>query len=138
MTKEKILFICTNNSARSQIAEGYLKHKYGEYYDVYSAGTEPTKVNPLAIKVMAEIGIDISNHYSKSLQEFDGEEFEQVITVCGGGIDQACPFFPGGKKQIHKGFKDPATIQGNENEKIKVFREVRGEITSWIDTEFKK
>ncbi len=137
MSKEKILVICTNNSARSQMAEGYLKSKYGEYYDVYSAGTKPTEVNPNAIKLMAEIGIDISNHHSKSIQEFEGMEFDLVITVCG-GADQACPFFPGGKKLIHKGFKDPAAIQVNENEKIKVFREVRDEIITWINSEFEK
>ncbi|MGZ7068309.1 MAG: arsenate reductase ArsC, partial [Methanobacterium sp.] len=92
MVKERILFICTNNSARSQMAEGYLKRKYGEYYDVYSAGTEPTTVNPYAIKVMKEIDIDISNNRSKSLEEFEGVEFYHVITVCG-GVSQACPFF---------------------------------------------
>jgi arsenate reductase len=137
VAKEKILFICTNNSARSQMAEGYLKHRYGEYYDVYSAGTAPTTVNPYAIKVMGEIGIDISNHYSKSLKEFEGMEFDQVITVCG-GTDQACPFFPGGKIHTHQGFKDPAAFQGTENNKIKAFRKSRDEIISWIDEEFKK
>lgn len=137
MPKERILFICTNNSARSQIAEGYLKHAYGEHYEVFSAGTEPTSVNPYAIKAMKEIGIDISAHRSKSLNEFEGQEFDHVITVCG-GASQSCPFFPGGKRYTHKGFKDPVAAEGNENEKIKVFREVRDEITSWIDEEFKK
>lgn len=135
--KEKILFICTNNSARSQIAEGYLKHVYGDYYEVHSAGTEPTIVNPYAIKVMDEIGIDISKHRSKSLKEFEGHEFDQVITVCS-GAEKACPFFPGGKKYIHQGFKDPACAKGSEKEKMKVFQEVRDEIISWVDTQFKK
>ena len=137
MAIERVLFICTNNSARSQMAEGYLKHAYGEYYEVYSAGTEPTTVNPYAIKVMEEIGIDISNHHSKSLKDIEGMEFDQVITVCG-GASQTCPFFPGGKKYTHKGFKDPAAVEGNENEKNKMFREVRDEIISWIDEAFKK
>lgn len=135
MTKERVLFICTNNSARSQMAEGYLKHEYGEYYEVYSAGTEPTTVNPCAIKVMEEIGIDISNHHSKGLEEFEGMEFDQVITVCG-GASQACPFFPGGKKYTHKGFKDPAAVEGNE--KIKAFRKIRDEIITWINKNYKK
>lgn len=135
--KERILVICTNNSARSQIAEGYFRHAYGEYYDVRSAGTEPTTVNPYSIKVMDEIGIDISKHRSKSIKEFESQEFDQVITVCS-GAEKACPFFHGGKKYIHQGFKDPACVKGNEEEKMKVFREVRDEIISWIDTQFKK
>lgn len=119
------------------MSEGYLKQAYREYYEVFSAGTEPTSVNPYAIKVMMEIGVDISNHRSKSLNEFEGQEFDHVITVCG-GASQACPFFPGGKKYTHKSFKDPAAAEGNENDKIKIFREVRDEITSRIDKEFKK
>jgi len=137
MTIERVLFICTNNSARSQMAEGYLKHAYGKYYEVYSAGTEPKAVNPSAIHVMDEIGIDISNHRSNSIAEFEGMEFDQVITVCG-GTGQACPFFPDGKKYTHKEFKDPAAVLGNKNDIIMVFREVRDEIISWIDVEFRK
>ncbi len=132
-SKERILFICTNNSARSQMAEGYLNHAYGDYYEVYSAGTEPTTVNPYAIKVMKEIDIDIFSHSSKSIKEFESMEFDHVITVCG-GADQACPFFLGGKKYTHKGFKDPACVKGDEKEKMRVFREVRDEIIMWILT----
>ncbi len=91
-SKEKVLIICNHNSARSQIAEGLLKSLYGDYYDVYSAGSDPTTVNPYAIKVMAEIGVDISGNRSKSLKEFDGLEFDYVVTVCGGD-GQACPIF---------------------------------------------
>lgn len=94
--KERILVICTNNSARSQIAEGYFNHAHRKYYETHSAGTEPTTVNPYAIKVMSEIGIDISKQRSKSLIEFEGHEFDQVITVCS-GAEKACPFFLGGK-----------------------------------------
>jgi arsenate reductase len=90
--KEKVLIICKHNSARSQIAEGLLKSLYGKYYDVYSAGSDPTAVNPYAINVMAEIGVDISENLSKNLKEFDGLEFDYVVTVCGGD-SQACPFF---------------------------------------------
>lgn len=118
------------------MAEGYLKHVYEEYYEVYSAGPETT-INHYAIKVMGEIGIDISNHHSKSLEEFEGMKFDHVMTVCG-GARQACPFFPGGKKYTHKGFKDPAAVEGNGNKKIKMFREVRDKIISWIDESFKK
>jgi arsenate reductase len=91
--KEKVLIICNHNSARSQIAEGLLKSLYGKYYEVYSAGSDPTNINPYAIKVLAEIGVDISENRSKSLKEFDGLEFDYVVTVCGGD-GQACPFFP--------------------------------------------
>ncbi|MEN6573070.1 arsenate reductase ArsC [Methanobacterium aggregans] len=135
--KEKILIICTNNSSRSQMAEGYFKHAHGEYYDVHSAGTEPTTVNPYAVKVMKELGIDISDHRSKSLKEFEGQEFDQVITVCG-GAKEACPFFPGAKNYMHHGFKDPACVNGTQEEKMNVFREVRDEIIFWINETFKK
>lgn len=134
--REKILIICTNNSSRSQMAEGYFKHAYGKYYDVYSAGIEPTAVNPYSVKVMRELGIDISNHRSKSLKEFEGQEFDHVITVCG-GAKEACHFFPGGKNYMHQGFKDPACVKGTEEEKIKIFGKVRDEIIIWIDETFK-
>ena len=104
--KEKVLIICNHNSARSQIAEGLLKSLYGKYYDVYSAGSDPTTVNLYAIKVLAEIGIDISKNRSKSLKEFEGLEFDYVVIVCGGD-SQACPFFSGGKTYFHESFKDP-------------------------------
>ena len=90
--KKKVLFICTHNSARSQMAEGILRTLYGDRYEAYSAGTQPTKVNPYAIKVMSEIGIDISNHRSKSAEEFRGKEFDYVVTVCD-NVKEACPFF---------------------------------------------
>ena len=133
--KKKVLFICTHNSARSQMAEGILRTLYGDRYEAYSAGTQPTKVNPYAIKVMSEIGIDISNHRSKSAEEFRGKEFDYVVTVCD-DAKEACPFFPGGKTYLHKGFKDPSEFKGNENEIVAEFQRVRDEIKRWIEETF--
>ena len=134
--KEKVLIICNHNSARSQIAEGLLKSLYGEYYDVYSAGNNPTNVNPFAIKVMAEIGIDISENRSKSLKEFEGLEFDYVVTVCG-GEGQACPFFSGGKNYLHESFEDPTEVYSTDKEKTDAFRRIRDEINVWIEETFK-
>lgn len=129
--KKRILFICTHNSARSQIAEGLVNSLYNEKYKAFSAGIEPTRINPFAIKVMAEIGIDISNQGSKSLEEFINQDFDWVITVCD-NANENCPFFPGGKKRIHKGFKDPTAVTGNDIEKLTAFRTVRDKILGWI------
>jgi len=134
--KEKVLIICNHNSARSQIAEGLLKSLYGGYYEVYSAGSDPTTVNPFAIKVLAEIGADISENRSKSLKEFEGLGFDYVVTVCG-GAGQACPFFSGGKTYFHKSFEDPAEIDGTDHDKIDAFRRTRDEIKEWIEKTFK-
>lgn len=133
--KEKVLFICKNNSARSQMAEGLLKHFYGEYYEVYSAGSLPTEVNPVAIEVMGEIGIDISVNESKSLEKFQGMNFGHVVTLCDEG---SCPVFLGGKNFIHHGFKDPNAFNGSKDDKIALFRRVRDEIKVWIKTEFNR
>ena len=111
--KQKVLFICTHNSARSQMAEGLLNALYGDRYEAYSAGTQPTEVNPYAIKVMAEMGIDISKHRSKSVEEFRGKKFDYVVTVCD-HAKETCPFFPGGEKYLHQGFKDPSDLRGEK------------------------
>lgn len=116
------------------MAEGLLKSFYGEYYDVHSAGSSPSTLNPYAAKVMAEIGIDISNHRSKSLKEFQGIKFDYVVTVCSEG---ACPFFPGGKRYLHKSFKDPTRFKGHYEDKIRVFRSLRDEMKVWIEDTFK-
>ena len=132
---QKILFICTHNSARSQMAEGLMRALFGNKFESYSAGTVATGVNPLAIKVMAEIGIDISHHRSKSVEEFRGWKFDYVVTVC----DQAketCPFFPGAKEYLHKGFEDPSQYRGNEA--LEKFRKVRDEIKEWLIETFSK
>lgn len=133
--KKKVLFICTRNSARSQMAEGFLNDLYGDRYEAYSAGIEPTEVNPYAIKAMAEINVDISKQRSKSIEEFRRNNFEYVVTVCD-HAKEACPFFPGGKKLLHKGFKDPSEFRGTEYEILAEFRRVRDEIKDWIEKTF--
>lgn len=135
--KQKILFICTHNSARSQMAEGYLNARYGDRYSGFSAGTEVTRVHPLAIRVMNDIGIDISHHRSKELIEFFDLDIDQVITVCD-SAHAVCPMFPGAKKTVHISFPDPSSATGSEEEQIEVFRKVRDEITGWIDTQYGK
>jgi arsenate reductase len=133
--KRNILFICTHNSARSQIAEGIINKLYGDRYEAFSAGIDPSEVNSIAIQVMSEIGIDISGHYSKSIEQFVEQEFDYVITVCD-HAKETCPFFPGGKERIHKGFADPAAIDGTAEEKMAGFRRIRDEIKQWIDEKF--
>ena len=125
---KRVLILCTGNSARSQMAEGLLRHlSPQDRFEVFSAGTEPSRVNPLAIEAMREMGIDISGQRSKSVDEFRGQEFDYVITVC----DQAaenCPVFPGKAERIHWSFDDPAAVEGDEGARLAVFRRVRDEI----------
>jgi arsenate reductase len=128
MTKRSVLILCTGNSCRSHLAEGILRHAAGDLFDVYSAGSKPAGyVHPLAIKVMKEIGIDISGHKSKHMNEFLDRKIDTVITVCG-HADQACPMFPGQVNRYHWGFDDPAHAQGTEEEILAVFRRVRDQI----------
>lgn len=123
-----ILILCTGNSCRSHLAEGILEHALGDSFRVVSAGSNPAGyVHPLGIKAMAEIGIDISDHTSKHLNEFLNEDIETVITVCG-NADQACPVFPGQMNRHHWPFDDPAHATGSEEEQLQVFRRVRDEI----------
>jgi arsenate reductase len=133
--KKRVLFICTHNAARSQMAEGFLRALHGNRYEVFSAGTEPGRVSPYAIMVMAEIGIDIGAHHSKSIQEFLNQDFDHVITVCD-HAKESCPYFPGGKKILHKSFEDPSALTGTEEEIMAAFRRVRDEIRNWIENEF--
>jgi arsenate reductase len=133
--RKRVLFICTHNSARSQMAEGLVKTLYPDRYEAFSAGTEPSGVNPYAIRVMSELGIDISRNRAKGLDEFLNMEFDYVVTVCD-HAKQTCPFFPGGRELVHKGFEDPAAFEGNEDEKAAVFRRVRDEIRDWITEVF--
>ena len=125
--KKKVLFLCTHNSCRSQMAEGIVNHYLGESFQAFSAGTEKTRVNPLAIQILAEIGIDISGHYSKTLDQFEGEKFDHVITLCGSANEQ-CPIFFGGVKRVHIGFDDPSRTVGTQDEILRDFRRVRDEI----------
>ena len=133
--QKKVLFICTHNSARSQIAEGLMNTLFGDDYIAWSAGTEPAQVNPYAIKVMEEVGIDVTGHCSKGIESFLGQDFDYVITVCD-HANEVCPYFPGGKERIHKGFEDPALIEGPEEAKLARFRHTRDEIGAWIEKEF--
>jgi arsenate reductase len=127
--KPLILILCTGNSCRSHLAEGLLRRALGDDFVVASAGSNPAGyVHPLGIKAMAEVGIDISAHRSKHLNEFLDQQVETVITVCG-NADQACPMFPGQVNRHHWGFDDPAHATGSEEEQMAVFRRVRDEIT---------
>lgn len=134
--KKKVLFLCTHNSARSQIAEGLLRYLYGKSYEAYSAGTQPLEINPYAIKVMKEINIDISKQYSKGIEQLNSIKFDYVVTVCD-HAKESCPFFPG-VISIHKDFEDPAAINGTENEILTGFRRIRDEIKEWITGLFGK
>ncbi|GFO68670.1 arsenate reductase [Geomonas limicola] len=126
--KKRVLFLCTHNSCRSQMAEGIVNHDLGDRFDAFSAGTEATSVNARAIAILKEIGIDISRHRSKVLGEFDGQQFDYVITLCGDANDK-CPLFFGGVQRIHIGFSDPSRIkEGTEAEIMEEFRKVRDEI----------
>ncbi len=129
--KERVLILCTGNSARSQMAEGLLRHLAGDRFDVESAGTIASFVRPQAIAVMAEIGIDISGRRSKCLDEFLGTPFDYVITVCD-NANQSCPVFPGKAVRIHWGFDDPAAVEGTDEEKLATFRRVRDEISDQL------
>lgn len=123
----KVLFLCTENACRSQMAEGLVNHDLAGQVQAFSAGVRPTRVNPRAIQVMAELGIDISHHRSKSVDDLAGERFDLVITVCDRAAEQ-CPLFPGDTEIMHVGFSDPAKATGTEEEILTVFRQVRDEI----------
>ena len=127
MNKKRVLILCTGNSARSQMAEGLLRHDGGERFEVFSAGVSPSRVRPEAIEAMREVGVDISNQRSKSVEEFAGQAFDYVITVCDNAREQ-CPFFPAETRRIHWSFDDPAAAVGDEAQRLSVFRRVRDEI----------
>jgi arsenate reductase len=131
--KQKILFICTHNAARSQIAEGYLNSRYGDRYEAFSAGSETGNLNPCAVRAMTEIGIDISGHHSKELAAFDGVEMDVLVAVCEGG---RCPVFPGAKKVLRREFADPSKLTGPDEEIMNGVRRIRDEICAWIDETF--
>ncbi|HVB23516.1 MAG TPA: arsenate reductase ArsC [Ktedonobacteraceae bacterium] len=132
--KRRVLFICTHNSARSQMAEGFLRHLDGEHFEVFSAGTEATHVRPLAIQVMAEIGIDISQQESKTLGRYLLQPFDEVITVCDTAAE-TCPVFPGAAHRQHWSFPDPSKATGSETEQLAVYRSVRDAIRVRIEQE---
>lgn len=133
--KTRVLFLCTGNSCRSQMAEGFLRAYGGEFYEAHSAGTNPSTVNPLAVEVMREAGIDISGQRSKNVTEYVGQHFSRVVTVCNNAAEH-CPIFPGPCIREHWPFEDPADASGNREERLGVFRKVRDEIgarvQSWV------
>jgi arsenate reductase len=148
LNKIKVLFLCTHNSARSQMAEGLLRHFYGGKYEVFSAGSSPTQVHPLAIEVMDEMRIDISRQTSKSIEEFRNKDIDVVASVCKSSARVVCPFcsspliggrpeiidatLPGAKRYIHNGFDDPSEVDGSDEEKLAAFRRTRNAIKEWI------
>jgi arsenate reductase len=129
--KKRVLFLCTHNSCRSQMAEGLVNHFLGDRIQAFSAGTEATRVNPLAARVMAEIGIDLATHRSKTMDEFANERFDYVITLCG-DANEKCPLFFGGVQRVHLGFDDPSRLPGSDDEVLPEYRRVRDEIKERI------
>src|ERR1700743_2938330 len=129
--KKRVLILCTGNSARSQMAEGLLRHDAGERFDVESAGTKPGIVRPEAIAAMKELGIDISGHRSKHVDEFAGQSFDYIITVCD-NAKETCPVFFGAATRLHHSFDDPAALNGSEAERLALFRRVRGELRAYL------
>lgn len=130
--KKRVLILCTGNSARSQMAEGLLRYDASEWFEVESAGTKPSAVRPEAIRVMDEIGIDIRSHRSKHLDEFTGQHFDYVITVCD-NANENCPIFPGATRRMHESFEDPPLASaGSEEERLAVFRRVRDQLRIFL------
>jgi arsenate reductase len=133
--RPKVLFLCTGNSARSQMAEGYLRHAAGHRFEALSAGIKPKGLNPLAIEAMREIGIDISRQTSKDVVTLLGQHIPYVVTVCDNAKER-CPIFPGTWKFLHWSFEDPAAAQGTHEERLAVFGKIRDQIIAHVDIEF--
>ncbi len=127
MEKKRVLFLCTGNSCRSQMAEGFLRHMGGNRFEAFSAGVDPAAVNPLSVKAMSEAGIDISAQRSKAVTEFLGQKFDYIITVCD-NAKRTCPVFPGKHEKIHWDLEDPADAVGSEEDKMKAFIDIRDKI----------
>ena len=140
MDKKKVLFVCVHNSARSQMAEAFLKQLAGDRFEVESAGLEPGKLNPIVVEVMKEVGIDISQNKTKSVFDFfkQGKQYDYVVTVCDESQSGACPVFPGKGERLHWGFADPSQFKGSWEDKVKQTREVRKQIEAkikeWINS----
>ncbi|HUR16179.1 MAG TPA: arsenate reductase ArsC [Candidatus Limnocylindrales bacterium] len=131
MEKQRVLFVCTHNSARSQMAEGFLRHFAGDQFEVHSAGTEASNVRPLAIRAMAEIGVDISGQESKLLDRYLDDRWDHVVTVCD-DANESCPVFPGATNRGHWSFTDPSKAEGTEQERLAVFCKVRDQIVQRV------
>ncbi len=136
MSKKRVLFLCTGNSCRSQMADGIINHDFADRIEAFSAGTEPHGLNPKAVQVMAEIGIDISKNSSDHLSKFDGQQFDFAITLCG-DADEKCPLVVGGAKRAHIGFDDPPKATGSEAEILDLYRRVRDEIRQQLGEYFR-
>jgi len=129
--KTHVLILCTGNAARSQMAEGLLRHDAGDRFTVESAGTNPSDVRPEAVAVMNELGIDITSHRSKHVDEFEGQDFDWVLTVCD-NAKESCPVFFGKARRLHRSFSDPAAIEGSEERRLGAFRKVRDELRAYL------
>jgi arsenate reductase len=134
MNKKRVLFLCTHNSARSQMAEGLLRSVGGDHFEAFSAGTEATHIRPLAVRVMDEAGIDISGQESKTLERYLHEPFDAVITVCD-DANEACPVFYGARERLHWSFPDPSRATGSEHDQLAVYRSVRDAIRARIESD---
>ena len=132
MAKARVLFLCTHNSARSQMAEGWLRARHGDRFEAHSAGTEATAVRSLAIRAMADVGVDISDQRSKTLERYLGQRWDDVITVCD-QANEACPFFPGAKDRRHWSLPDPSRATGTADEQLAVYRRVRDALRERIE-----
>ena len=135
MAKRSIIFICTHNSSRSQMAEGLMRHHYGMRYNVFSAGTQPGGVNPFAVEAMKAIDIDISDHTSDNVDDFDPSTIDFAVTVCDSARDE-CPYFPARQMTVHHSFSDPSAVTGERAVKLAAFVEVRDQIEHWLTSEF--
>ena len=135
--RSRVLFLCTHNSARSQMAEGLLRHVAGERFEVASAGTEATRVHPLAVRAMWEVGVDLGTHTSKTLDTLVDRPWDYVITVCD-SANERCPLFPGHTTRLHWSFDDPSLARGDEEQRLATFRrvrdEIRGRLEEWLAT----
>lgn len=133
MDKKTILFVCTHNSARSQMAEGLVNHHFSDTWQAYSAGTEETRVNPFATQAMSKAGIDITTHSSKTTQVFVNQSFDVVVTVCD-SAKEVCPYFPTTGKLVHRSFPDPSRTEGTDEDKLNAFCDVREQLLQWLRT----
>ena len=132
---DTVLFVCTHNAARSQLAEALLNARHGRRFRAYSAGTAPDQVHPLAIEVLEELGIDVAHHRSKHVDELAGQSFDFVVTVCD-NAREACPYVPARKENLHRGFPDPSAVAGSTDERRAAFRSARDDIAGWLDATF--
>jgi arsenate reductase len=130
----RLLFLCTGNACRSQMAEGWARHLHSDRLEVRSAGTAPAGVDPRAVRVMAEAGVDLAGHRSKTVQEaLEEGDFDVVVTVCDRAAE-SCPLFPGQARILHQGFEDPARVEGDDEAALATFRRVRDEIRRWVES----